>query len=92
MEMEHFVGNLSPVYKCNPVINHLLYVDDLLVFAKAIASNVLAIKRILGKLKSYSGFAMNEHKLKLYFSKGSSISITFGIQLVWEWQNCLEPI
>lgn len=43
--LEHTKGNLTPIYKCEPVINHLIYEDDLLVFSKVSLENAKSIKK-----------------------------------------------
>lgn len=86
-ELEHLEGNLSPVYKNSPVINHLLYEDDLLVFVEAIIENATTVKDIMQKLKIYAGLAMNEQKSKLFFSKGACLRSRIAEILLVEIQN-----
>lgn len=69
--MAHLKGNLSPMYKNEPVINHLLYADDLLVFAKATIGNDKTIKNVIQNLENRASLVMNEQKSKLFFSKGA---------------------
>ncbi|KAI0493618.1 hypothetical protein KFK09_023737 [Dendrobium nobile] len=52
-------------------ISHLLYADDLLVFAKANQDNAHCLNTILSSFASFSGLRVNSSKSKILFSKNS---------------------
>lgn len=71
LELEHILGNLLPIHRTEPIINHLLYDDDILIMYKAIVDNAHSIKKAIPLLDLNSGLSMNEQKSILFFSKGT---------------------
>lgn len=68
-ELEHVGGNISPIYKCEPILNHLIYADDLLICAKASLNNAVTVKWVLSTLKDKSGLVINEQESKPFAAK-----------------------
>lgn len=84
-ELEQIKGNLTLIYKCEPIISHLLYANDLLNFTTASIENAKIIKNIMQALKQHTRLVLNEEKSKSYFSKGftmkQAISDEIGTQI-----------
>jgi hypothetical protein len=58
-----------------PPITHLLFVDDLLIFAKATLTEACTIKSCLDSYCAWSGQQVNEAKSSILFSKNTLASI-----------------
>ncbi|XP_026445199.1 uncharacterized protein LOC113345732 [Papaver somniferum] len=56
-----------------PGITHLLFADDILIFAKADMHNIAGILDVLEKFGMYSGQMLNFGKSSVYFSKNISL-------------------
>jgi len=68
--------------KSCPPINHLLFADDLIIFAKATYSEATVLSYCLNKYCSWSGQKINNGKSSILFSKNTSsasISSVLGI-------------
>lgn len=48
---------------------HMLFIDDILLFARATMKMMKTIRRIIGQLLSLSGLSVNNSKSKANFSK-----------------------
>lgn len=72
LDVEYLKGNLSPIYNIDSIITHLLYVDDILIMAKATKKNAECILHTFQLLKSPTGLSLNEDKSTLFFSKGAN--------------------
>lgn len=57
-----------------PPITHLLFADDLIIFAKATSDEATTIKKCLDLYCSWSGQAVNISKSSMLFSKNTPIS------------------
>lgn len=55
LDMEQLKGNITPIYKTEPVITHLIYADDVLIMGKATTENANCIKHIFQKLSYLQG-------------------------------------
>lgn len=86
-EIDHLEGKLMATYKNDPVISHLLYVNGLLVFAKATVNNAHSIKGVMQKLENHAGLWLNEQKYKILFSKGARMKTDIAKIPVVEIQN-----
>jgi hypothetical protein len=78
------IGSLKGIRmsKNNSPISHLLFADDLIIFAKATSSEATVIKSCLDTYCSWSGQAINFSKSSILFSKnteGSTINSIQGI-------------
>lgn len=71
LHLEYIKGNLSLIHNINPIITHLLYVDDILIMAKANISSADCIMHTFHNLKVFTGLDINENKSIVYFSKES---------------------
>jgi hypothetical protein len=70
------------IAKTCPPINHLLFADDLIIFAKATSTEALALSGCLQKYCSWSGQKINSGKSSILFSKNTppaSVSSILGI-------------
>jgi hypothetical protein len=70
------------IAKSCPPINHLLFADDLIIFAKATSTEALALSGCLQKYCSWSGQKINSGKSSILFSKNTppaSVSSILGI-------------
>jgi len=70
------------IAKSCPPINHLLFADDLIIFAKATSAEAIALSDCLHKYCCWSGQKVNSGKSSLLFSKNTSpasISSILGI-------------
>ncbi|MDV3201046.1 MAG: reverse transcriptase domain-containing protein [Sweet potato little leaf phytoplasma] len=54
-------------------ISHLLFADDLLIFAEASRSQFLKVMNCINKFCDASGHKINDHKTSIFFSKNVSI-------------------
>jgi hypothetical protein len=63
-----------------PAITHLLFADDLIIFAKATSSEAATIKSCLDLYCSWSGQQVNVGKSSLLFSKNTSSSTINSIK------------
>ncbi|CAA7049989.1 unnamed protein product [Microthlaspi erraticum] len=52
----------------NPLITHLLFADDLLVFSDGSQESMAGIKGVMSRFKSLSGLDMNAAKSEVFFS------------------------
>lgn len=59
LDLEYLKANLKPIYNNNPIITHLIYADDLLVFYKYHSGSIYAITNVL-ELLSEIGLNTNE--------------------------------
>lgn len=59
MDLKECSGKIKPIITNENSKMHLIYADDVLIFAKADASSVQDIKKIFGKLKNLTGLQMN---------------------------------
>ncbi|CAA7041572.1 unnamed protein product [Microthlaspi erraticum] len=69
----------------SPLITHLLFADDLLVFSDGSSSSMAGISEVLRVFKSYSGLDMNAAKSEIFFSgyteaEVASLSSQVGIK------------
>jgi hypothetical protein len=70
-----------------PPITHLLFVDDLLIFAKATSSEARIIKTCLDSYGAWSGQQVNEAKSSILFSKNTLTSIIRSIKGIIPFQD-----
>lgn len=74
LEVEHLKGDITPSYKIDPMITHLLYADDILIMAKAAKENAECILHTFQLLKSLTGLDLNENKSTLFSVEEQIIS------------------
>jgi hypothetical protein len=71
------------IAKSCPPINHLLFVDDLIVFVKATSTEAIVISSCLHKYWAWSGQKANHGKSSILFSKNtSSASISSILRII----------
>lgn len=58
--------SFQPSSRIQPVISHLLYADDLMVFGKSSTLNAATLKDIFQKLSTYAGLNVNASKQKYF--------------------------
>jgi len=59
-------GRLTPLRCGRERISHLLFADDVMVFAEATQENAITIKRIMDKFEAMSGLRLNTEKSNLF--------------------------
>lgn len=69
MEIKYHRGKIRPIQLVDPIITHLIYADDQLIFMKADHIDARAINKIFGKLHKFAGLELNSDKSKIIFSK-----------------------
>lgn len=77
-------GNLIPMKTKSFTCSHLLFVDDVLLFAKASKENAVCLKIILDSFVNISGLRVNPGKSSIFFNANaspSSIVDVLGIEL-----------
>jgi hypothetical protein len=67
-ESQELVKGIKIARNCSS-ITHLLFADDLILFAKATSSEATLLKSILDRYCQWSGQAVNTSKSSIYFSK-----------------------
>jgi hypothetical protein len=63
-----------------PAINHLLIVDDSLLFLRATREGAIETMGVLSKYCNASGQRINMDKSLVFFSKGCSVALKDGIK------------
>lgn len=71
LDVECLKGNIIPIYKTEPMITHLLYVDDILILTKATTKNAECIQYIFHDVHTITGLELDSRKSTLFFSKGA---------------------
>jgi hypothetical protein len=72
--------------RTNPPITHLLFIDDLLIFAKATSSEASTIKDCLDSYCNESGQAINTAKSLILFSKNTTASSINSIKSIFPYK------
>ena len=75
-------GEIRGVSLCSagPRISHLLFIDDCLVFCRAIVSESVKIQSILYKYEQALGQSINRGKTNLFFSPNTHLEIQVAIK------------
>ncbi|KAK2637418.1 hypothetical protein Ddye_032210 [Dipteronia dyeriana] len=66
--------------RSSPIISHMFFVDDTILFCKASEENSLSIKKILDIYEKGSGVQINLHKSSITFSPNVDVNSKSGIQ------------
>jgi hypothetical protein len=74
-----------------PPINHLLFADDSLLFAKANVEGAAAITEILDAYCNASGQRVNFEKSSIHFSKGCPNAVSEEIKVALNVPNECMP-
>ncbi|KAG0468564.1 hypothetical protein HPP92_017892 [Vanilla planifolia] len=53
-----------------PLISHLLYADDVIIYAPGLHKSVSVIKKMLHKFSKFAGLNVNHEKSRIFFSRG----------------------
>jgi hypothetical protein len=85
---QEFIGLLKgiKISKDCPTITHLLFADDLIIFAKATSSEAATIKSCLDLYCSWSGQQVNDGKSSVLFSKKTSSSTINSIKGIFPYK------
>ncbi|XP_042973207.1 uncharacterized protein LOC122305011 [Carya illinoinensis] len=70
------MGKIVPFYhpRGTPIISHLLYADDIVLFCNGGKASLKAITKVLRKYEQWSGQAVSKNKSSIYFSSQVSAS------------------
>ncbi|XP_010519158.1 PREDICTED: uncharacterized protein LOC104798680 [Tarenaya hassleriana] len=61
------LGSLAHHPRCgSPLISHLVFADDLMVFVKGELASIVEVKRLLSEFGCYSGLTLNPEKSELF--------------------------
>lgn len=62
-------GKIMPLIKNDPIITHLIYADDLLVFIQATTEGAKSMRSIFKKMEKHAGLQLNRGKTRVFFNK-----------------------
>ncbi|XP_059432574.1 uncharacterized protein LOC132165893 [Corylus avellana] len=85
-ESHDLLKGIKIARNCSP-ITHLLFADDLIVFAKATSAEAVIIKSCLDKYCLWSGQAINSSKSSVHFSKNTAASTITSIQGIFPYKS-----
>lgn len=83
------------LYRRGTKLTHLLFVDNSLLFCKAIVEECGKVLNILEAYEGASGQKVNRSKTSLFFSKSTSddiksnIKLALGVQVIMQYQKYL---
>jgi ribonuclease HI len=80
-ESQDLLKGIKIARNCSP-ISHLLFADDLILFAKATSSEANILKSILDKYCYWSGQAINSMKSSIHFSKNTTTAVINSISSI----------
>jgi hypothetical protein len=92
---DHVIRGIS-LNRGGPVISHLFFADDSLLFCRATRDDCEAILQILSIYEAASGQQVNRDKTKLFFSKSTPTSVTtelinlLGVPAIQEYEKYLR--
>lgn len=69
MEDAVLTQRLHPISMVQPVISHLLYADDVMIFVTASVPNAVVMVQIFQQLQHTVSLKLNQVKPKIYFSR-----------------------
>lgn len=90
-------GILRGIATCKqaPLVSHLLFADDFIVFCKASKEEGLRLTKILEVYERESRQKLNREKTSLFFSKHTSVEVKgevkdmFGAQIIYQHEQYL---
>ena len=68
MDLNLINQRISPINRVKPIVSHLIYADNLMIFIKANANSAHSMKEIFDNMYSNAGLMINECKSKIYFN------------------------
>ncbi|XP_010530574.2 PREDICTED: uncharacterized protein LOC104807150 isoform X3 [Tarenaya hassleriana] len=72
-------GKIQPHYRCkSPLISHLSFADDIIIFSKGDVQSLMEVKRVLHDFSNLSGLQINPEKSELFLA-GCSIDEQIAI-------------
>lgn len=82
-------GNWKPIRlsQSGPLISHLFFADDLVIFSKVDLKHGKIIKDILGRFYEFSRHKVNGRKTNIFFSKGVDESVADSISSLLDFQK-----
>jgi hypothetical protein len=80
-ESQDLLKGIKIAQNCSP-ISHILFVDDLILFAKATSSEANILKSVLDQYCYKSGQAINSSKSSIHFNKNIAPSIANSISSI----------
>jgi hypothetical protein len=81
IESQGLLKGIKIARNCSP-ITHLLFADDLILFAKATSSEATLLNSILDRYCQWSGQAVNTSKSSIYFSKNTAPAVINSISSI----------
>jgi hypothetical protein len=80
-ESQDLLKGIKIAKNCSP-ISHILFADDLILFAKATSSEANILRLVLNCYCSWSGQAINDSKSSIHFSKNMAPTIIASISSI----------
>ena len=82
---EEMIGNIHgiKISRHSPLVLHILYVDDLMVFSRGNASEASCIMKCLSKFSTWYGQQVNMAKSSLFISKNCSLASNITIKSIF---------
>lgn len=68
MDEATYAKAFHPSCSVQPIISHLLYANDLMIFGKSMILNASTLRLIFHKLGVHAGLMVNATKAKVFFS------------------------
>jgi hypothetical protein len=88
-ESQDLLKGIKIAKNCSP-ISHLLFADDLILFAKATSSEANILRSVLNCYCSWSGQAINDSKSSIHFSKNTAPAAIASISSILPYKRILN--
>jgi hypothetical protein len=88
-ESRGLLSGLKIAKNCTP-ISHLLFADDLIIFAKATSAEAHSLNSVLQQYCGWSGQSINFNKSSIHFSKNTAHSVIQSIRGIFPFTTALN--
>ena len=88
-ESEGLLRGIKIVRNCSP-ISHILFADDLILFAKVMSAEPNSLKVVLDQYCGWSGQSINVSKSSIHFSKNTASSVIQSIGVIFPYKRALH--
>jgi hypothetical protein len=88
-ESQGFFRGIKIVQNCFP-ISHLLFADDLILFAKSTSAEENTFKSVVAQYYGWSGQSINISKSSIHFSKNMAPSVIHSICGIFPYKRALN--